>query len=75
MSPKFADKYFGYPKANLSSFYGGAFYIERTCQNPITTNITEWTYNKSVALNQTLGGGQLIDAFGECLGFTGYNNF
>ena len=46
LHPKFADKYFGYPKANLSNFYGGAFYIQRTCKNPITTNITQWTYNK-----------------------------
>jgi hypothetical protein len=27
LSPKFADKYFGYPKTNLLNFYGGAFYI------------------------------------------------
>ena len=40
LSPKFADKYFGYPKANLLNFYGGAFYIQRTCKNPITTKIT-----------------------------------
>ena len=28
-----------------------------------------------MALNQTLGGGQLIDAYGECLGYTGLNNY
>jgi len=28
-----------------------------------------------VALNQSLGGGQLIDAYGECLGYTGLNNY
>jgi len=64
LNPKFADKYFGYPKANLSNFYGGAFYIQRTCKNPITTNITQWTYNDKVAVNQSFGGGQLIDAYG-----------
>lgn len=57
------------------NFYGGAFYIQRICSLPITTNITQWTYNKSVALNQSLGGGQLIDAYGECLGYTSLNNF
>jgi len=31
LNPKFADTYFGYPKVNLLNFYGGAFYIQRTC--------------------------------------------
>jgi hypothetical protein len=75
LNPKFADTYFGFPKVYPLNFTGGAFYIQRTCKNPFTTNITQWKYDKSVALNQTLGGGQLIDAFGECLGYTAPNNY